>query len=89
MNVNLTPALEEFVRVKVSSGLYNNASEVIREALRRAVQADEYERLKREIAVGAEQLAAGLGKPLDMAAARKRAVEASKAGRKVKPFVTP
>jgi putative addiction module CopG family antidote len=34
MNVSLTPKLEEYVRKKVTSGLYNNASEVIREALR-------------------------------------------------------
>lgn len=34
MNVSLTPELERFVREKVASGLYNNASEVVREALR-------------------------------------------------------
>ena len=34
MNVSLTPRLEGFVRRQVASGLYNNASEVIREALR-------------------------------------------------------
>lgn len=34
MNVNLTPELEELVRRKVRSGLYNNQSEVVREALR-------------------------------------------------------
>ena len=34
MNVSLTPKLEEFVAAKVSSGLYNSASEVVREALR-------------------------------------------------------
>jgi len=34
MNVSLTPELEKYVRRKVASGLYNNASEVIREALR-------------------------------------------------------
>ena len=34
MNVSLTPRLEKMVRDKVESGLYNNASEVIREALR-------------------------------------------------------
>ena len=34
MHVSLTPSLEEMVRRKVDSGLYNNASEVIREALR-------------------------------------------------------
>lgn len=34
MNVSLTPTLEKMVREKVESGLYNNSSEVIREALR-------------------------------------------------------
>lgn len=34
LNVSLTPHLEEFVRRKVESGLYNSASEVVREALR-------------------------------------------------------
>ncbi len=34
MNVSLTPELEKYVRRKVTSGLYNNASEVIRQALR-------------------------------------------------------
>jgi antitoxin ParD1/3/4 len=34
MNISLTPELEEFVDGKVESGLYNNASEVIREGLR-------------------------------------------------------
>jgi antitoxin ParD1/3/4 len=34
MNVSLTPELERFVDGKVESGLYNNASEVIREGLR-------------------------------------------------------
>ena len=35
MNVSLTPQLEKIVRDKVESGLYNNASEVVREAIRR------------------------------------------------------
>lgn len=34
MNVSLTPDLERFVRERVDSGLYNSASEVVREALR-------------------------------------------------------
>jgi hypothetical protein len=34
MNVSLTPELEKYIRRKVASGFYNNASEVIREALR-------------------------------------------------------
>jgi antitoxin ParD1/3/4 len=34
MNVSLTPELEKFVGAKVTSGRYNSASEVVREALR-------------------------------------------------------
>ncbi len=35
MNVSITDRLAGYVRKKVKSGLYNNASEVVREALRR------------------------------------------------------
>jgi antitoxin ParD1/3/4 len=34
MHVSLTEQLEKMVKAKVASGLYNNASEVIRESLR-------------------------------------------------------
>lgn len=34
MHVSLTPELEKIIKNKVETGLYNNASEVIREALR-------------------------------------------------------
>ena len=36
MNVSLTDELELVIENKVKSGLYNNASEVVRDALRRA-----------------------------------------------------
>ena len=36
MNVSLTDELESVIQEKVKSGLYNNASEVVRDALRRA-----------------------------------------------------
>lgn len=36
MNVSLTDELETMIEEKVKSGLYNNASEVVRDALRRA-----------------------------------------------------
>ena len=29
MNINLTPQLEEMIRQKVDSGMYNSASEVV------------------------------------------------------------
>jgi antitoxin ParD1/3/4 len=41
MNISLTPELEQFVQGKVESGLYNNASEVIREGLRLLKESDE------------------------------------------------
>jgi antitoxin ParD1/3/4 len=41
MNVSLTPEFEKFVDGKVESGLYNNASEVIREGLRLLKEHDE------------------------------------------------
>jgi antitoxin ParD1/3/4 len=41
MNVSITDELAGFVRKKVKSGRYNNASEVIREALRRMEDEDE------------------------------------------------
>lgn len=34
MHISLTPELENIIKEKVASGLYNNASEVVREALR-------------------------------------------------------
>ena len=41
MNVSITDHLAEYVRARVKSGRYNNASEVVREALRRMEQEDE------------------------------------------------
>lgn len=46
MNINLTPQLEELVREKVSSGLYNSASEVVREALRLMEAQDQMRAIK-------------------------------------------
>lgn len=57
MNINLTETLEELVRNKVASGLYNSASEVVRDALRLMQEQDEYRavrlnQLKSEIQQG-------------------------------------
>ena len=60
MHVSLTPELEKIVKQKVESGLYNNASEVVREALRIALKLEaDNEWLKREAAIGYAQLEAG------------------------------
>jgi len=63
MNVSLTPQLEKLVRKKVASGRYNSASEVVREALRlleeHRLREMRLEELRKEIAVGLEQLERG------------------------------
>jgi antitoxin ParD1/3/4 len=41
MNISVTDELAAFVRARVKSGRYNNASEVVREALRRMERDDE------------------------------------------------
>jgi antitoxin ParD1/3/4 len=64
MNVSLTPELENFVNEKVKSGLYNSASEVLRESLRLLKERDmlkEIQRseLRREIMLGVDQIRNG------------------------------
>jgi antitoxin ParD1/3/4 len=60
MNISLTPELERAVKNKVATGLYNNASELIREALRESLRREhENEWIQREVAIGFAQLEAG------------------------------
>jgi len=66
MHVSLTPALEKVVRKKIQSGLYNNASEVLREALRLMVERDSgLSWLRQEASRGFKQLDAGEHVELD------------------------
>lgn len=74
-NVNLTPQLENMVKEKVSSGLYNSASEVVREALRLMEERDRVQQLKldelrREIRKG---LDSGSGVAWDASALKQKA----------------
>jgi len=61
MHISLTPTLESKIKAKVKTGLYNNASEVIREALRfmednqDIVQQMKLKHLKQAIAIGDSQ----------------------------------
>jgi antitoxin ParD1/3/4 len=69
LNINLTPQLEKLIRQKVSSGRYNSASEVVREALRLMDAQDELrslqlDRLRRDIREG---LDSGPARPWNMA----------------------
>ena len=68
MNVSLTPELEKFVAEKVQSGLYQTASEVIREGLRLLEERDtlrqaRIEEIRQAIQQGNAQLARGEGLP--------------------------
>jgi antitoxin ParD1/3/4 len=67
MHVSLTTELESRVRAKVESGLYNNASEVIREALRFMDTHEDWihevklAQLREQLKVGIDQLDRGEG----------------------------
>jgi antitoxin ParD1/3/4 len=86
MNVSLTPELEEFVAVKVDSGRYTSASEVVREALRLL---EEHDRSRTaQIAAFNKELGHRLasldrGERVDPATARKRIEAKSRSRRKM------
>jgi antitoxin ParD1/3/4 len=62
MHISLTPELESRVKAKVATGLYNNASEVIREALRFMETHEDWiheiklTRLREQLKTGVDQL---------------------------------
>jgi len=64
MNISMTPELERLVSAKVESGMYQSASEVIREALRLLAEQDETRRrrlakLDADIKLGLDEAARG------------------------------
>ena len=75
MHVSLTPELESRIKAKVDSGLYNKASEVIREALRFMDTHEDWihevklARLREQLKLGTEQLDRGEGIAIESKAA--------------------
>jgi antitoxin ParD1/3/4 len=62
MHINLSPEIEHYLQLKVGTGFYSNASEVVRDAIRRMWEEDEkLERLRSAIQIGDEQLDRGEG----------------------------
>lgn len=60
MNVSLPPALDALVARKLASGLYENAAEVVRDALRQMdARESALASLKREASLGFDQLDRG------------------------------
>ena len=75
MHISLTPELESRVKAKVETGLYNNASEVIREALRFMETHEDWiheiklTRLREQLKIGVDQLDRGEGIAIESKAA--------------------
>ena len=62
MHINLSPEVEKYLQSKVDSGFYSNASEVVRDAIRRMWEEDEkLEKLRIAVKLGDEQLDKGEG----------------------------
>lgn len=70
MNVSLTPELEQLVNEKVESGVYQTASDVVREALFLLKERDDHARLRADIQAGLDQLARGEGCDYDEVSGR-------------------
>jgi len=60
MNISLTPELEQLVTDKVKTGLYQTASEVVRDGLRLLRERDQrLEALRRDVSAGFEAVERG------------------------------
>jgi antitoxin ParD1/3/4 len=83
MNVSLTPELEKLVEDKVATGMYQTASEVVREALRLLNARDTYrlEALRRDVRAGFEEIERGDFLDVDKGSATRLAASVKQRGR--------
>lgn len=80
--MSLTPELEQMVNDRVRSGLYQTASEVVREALRLLKQRDEgREALRVDVRAGLAQIEQGQGRALTTESAAALGSRTKKRGR--------
>jgi antitoxin ParD1/3/4 len=93
MHINLSPEIEHYLQVKVGTGFYSNASEVIRDAIRRMREEDEkLEKLRAAVQIGDEQLERGEGiiySASRLEAITEKALSNARNGKKVSSDVTP
>jgi antitoxin ParD1/3/4 len=83
VNVSLTQELEQIVNKKVSSGMYQTASEVVREGLRLLVERDRrLESLRRDVRAGFEAIKRGEYTDYDAMTIQKLADRVNTRGRK-------
>jgi len=86
MNVSLTPELERLVNEKVESGLYQTASEVVREALRLLKERDlAREQLRGDVQAGFDQLSRVKALPMARSQAGNSPSRSSRAGGRLAP----
>ena len=65
IHINLSPEMENYIQGKVRGGFYGNATEVIRDAIRRMqVDEDRAAAFRRAVAAGEAELSQGLGTEL-------------------------
>ena len=93
MHINLSPEIEQYLQAKVSTGFYSNASEVVRDAIRRMWAEDEsLEKLRAAVQVGEEQLDQGKGGPYSaerLESITEKALSNARKGKKVSADVAP
>jgi antitoxin ParD1/3/4 len=92
MHINLSAEMEQYLQSKVGTGFYSNASEVVRDAIRRMREEDEkLAALRAAVQVGDEQIERGEGIPYTperLEAITTKAFANSRQGKKVNPDVT-
>lgn len=93
MHINLSPEMEKYLQAKVGTGFYSNASEVVRDAIRRMWAEDEkLEALRAAVQIGDEQLDRGEGvtyAPERLDRITEKALTNARNGKKVSPDVAP
>ena len=93
MHINLSEEMEGFIKGKVADGLYGNATEVIRDAIRR-MQAEDVRKAAWQSAIkqGDEQLDRGEGIAYTAQAIKditESAINAMRSGQSIDPDVLP
>jgi antitoxin ParD1/3/4 len=92
MNITLPSQLEAFVRAKVESGRYSDASDVVVEALRVLERKEQLERLRAEIQIGIQAIDEGrtvADTPALRRALKEEAIRRAKAGVKISDAIKP
>ena len=95
MHISLGEPYENYIQDEIKAGLYSNATELIRDALRRMKENRERRRIEHIhalVAIGEAQIAKGEGIPYTddfMDSAMNRAIENHKAGTPIRYEVKP